>query len=870
MSRRPNGGSPLVRHAELLGYNGNSRTQPVVLHRIWPSSTGPIEDDEILHLDDHLHARPVMTFLQSRVPVQPLPDAHAHALPPIISPVMIELARDGLLPSSSAGACNTFVMHAVDAADRTPPAEAPIDKARPARGAATTFGDPTPSRFETVSAPGDGIGAAAGMFSDRRSCPSTYRPRTGIAVDAARCTATGLRRCAGRGRAASALHPATDGWVCSTPDGHARIPVLPASTYLLPSLALAVVSLAGCPSTALPRYMRWRAPAEDPRLDPPASPAAAPSSLPTCATGRAMAEALDAAAAGLRSTRRASIRTRHAGGQGWCRTAPARPPRQAASTVGTPMPPDGKAPWPLFLGVHARPAGADRRAQVAAPSCSTAGLERRHATMDAGHAHLVDAEYRTGFHSYRRAAARWSLMPQTAVRRTVPPWKRRRRRRLRRGARRAPRLVQRPAGVTHRAATTPSRTRRRHRQSKAAADAEDAVPEQGQQAAAQPVDLGSPYHAFGECDAQTDVDVADGVPTCKIGLLSMPAPRLRRGGWPPAPHAEDADRRDRRELRSDAVRITTSCPPAADLQAFRACMRQGLLQAPTTRNRCRYCTRATRCAVIALLYTDAYSYTIPSDASVIALALFACTGGLVMLDREPATRGPSDDGVCHGGRAGVATGVVLCYCERPAAWLDWQVCAQLVEGDFCILGRDDDDVPPADAAPDVPPADAAPDDGHGDDFAAAPPPETRSTPRMSLSTTMIARAMTTTRVLTSSARRSGTARGGPARRTSPPPSTRQPRSCAHGPGYLLAALLIKLAVLSFVLSSVLATVACVCHFMPDLASDGHMLDVAYAALSMIGDALEVVSVLQLFSTLAVLVGLPVRWSFGRQFAAPGL
>ena len=31
---------------------------------------------------------------------------------------------------------------------------------------------------------------------------------------------------------------------------------------------------------------------------------------------------------------------------------------------------------------------------------------------------------------------------------------------------------------------------------------------------------------------------------------------------------------------------------------------------------------------------------------------------------------------------------VLCYCERPAALLDGRwVCAQLVEGDFCILGR---------------------------------------------------------------------------------------------------------------------------------------------------------------------------------------
>ena len=35
--------------------------------------------------------------------------------------------------------------------------------------------------------------------------------------------------------------------------------------------------------------------------------------------------------------------------------------------------------------------------------------------------------------------------------------------------------------------------------------------------------------------------------------------------------------------------------------------------------------------------------------------------------------------------------VVLCYCERPAALLDGRwVCAQLVEGDFCILGREDE------------------------------------------------------------------------------------------------------------------------------------------------------------------------------------
>ena len=34
---------------------------------------------------------------------------------------------------------------------------------------------------------------------------------------------------------------------------------------------------------------------------------------------------------------------------------------------------------------------------------------------------------------------------------------------------------------------------------------------------------------------------------------------------------------------------------------------------------------------------------------------------------------------------------VLCYCDRPAAQLDGRwVCAQLVEGDFCILGREND------------------------------------------------------------------------------------------------------------------------------------------------------------------------------------
>ena len=32
-----------------------------------------------------------------------------------------------------------------------------------------------------------------------------------------------------------------------------------------------------------------------------------------------------------------------------------------------------------------------------------------------------------------------------------------------------------------------------------------------------------------------------------------------------------------------------------------------------------------------------------------------------------------------------------CYCERPAALLDGRwVCAQLVEGDFCICGREDE------------------------------------------------------------------------------------------------------------------------------------------------------------------------------------
>ena len=34
---------------------------------------------------------------------------------------------------------------------------------------------------------------------------------------------------------------------------------------------------------------------------------------------------------------------------------------------------------------------------------------------------------------------------------------------------------------------------------------------------------------------------------------------------------------------------------------------------------------------------------------------------------------------------------VLCYCERPAALLDGRwVCAQLVEGDFCVLGRENE------------------------------------------------------------------------------------------------------------------------------------------------------------------------------------
>ena len=32
-----------------------------------------------------------------------------------------------------------------------------------------------------------------------------------------------------------------------------------------------------------------------------------------------------------------------------------------------------------------------------------------------------------------------------------------------------------------------------------------------------------------------------------------------------------------------------------------------------------------------------------------------------------------------------------CYCDRPAAQLDGRwVCAELVEGDFCILGREND------------------------------------------------------------------------------------------------------------------------------------------------------------------------------------
>ena len=34
---------------------------------------------------------------------------------------------------------------------------------------------------------------------------------------------------------------------------------------------------------------------------------------------------------------------------------------------------------------------------------------------------------------------------------------------------------------------------------------------------------------------------------------------------------------------------------------------------------------------------------------------------------------------------------VMCYCERPAALLDGRwVCAQLVEGDFCVLGRENE------------------------------------------------------------------------------------------------------------------------------------------------------------------------------------
>ena len=34
---------------------------------------------------------------------------------------------------------------------------------------------------------------------------------------------------------------------------------------------------------------------------------------------------------------------------------------------------------------------------------------------------------------------------------------------------------------------------------------------------------------------------------------------------------------------------------------------------------------------------------------------------------------------------------LLCYCDRPAAQLDGRwVCAELVEGDFCILGREND------------------------------------------------------------------------------------------------------------------------------------------------------------------------------------
>ena len=38
-----------------------------------------------------------------------------------------------------------------------------------------------------------------------------------------------------------------------------------------------------------------------------------------------------------------------------------------------------------------------------------------------------------------------------------------------------------------------------------------------------------------------------------------------------------------------------------------------------------------------------------------------------------------------------ASAAVLCYCDRPAAQLDGRwVCAELVEGDFCILGREND------------------------------------------------------------------------------------------------------------------------------------------------------------------------------------
>ena len=41
--------------------------------------------------------------------------------------------------------------------------------------------------------------------------------------------------------------------------------------------------------------------------------------------------------------------------------------------------------------------------------------------------------------------------------------------------------------------------------------------------------------------------------------------------------------------------------------------------------------------------------------------------------------------------AGAPAPPVLCYCERPAALLDGRwVCAQLVEGDFCICGREDE------------------------------------------------------------------------------------------------------------------------------------------------------------------------------------